>query len=127
MGGCFRVAPRPRGGRNDDNFQSHQHVPNSTVFQPLIDENGAITKLGEVTWCHKGILRISFPQRFWCPLISAHHPMPALETASDLAQHFHAELYLLNVIPMLPMGTKTVPFPETEYLHKAEGNAEQQL
>jgi len=26
----------------------------------------------------------------------------ALETASDLAQHFHAELYLLNVIPMLP-------------------------
>jgi nucleotide-binding universal stress UspA family protein len=47
--------------------------------------------------------------------------------ASDLAQRFHAELYLLNVIPMLPMGTKTVSFPETEYLHKAEGNAERQL
>jgi hypothetical protein len=28
----------------------------------------------------------------------------ALETAVDLAQH----LYLLNAIPMLPMGTKTV-------------------
>ena len=51
----------------------------------------------------------------------------ALETASDLAQHFHAELYLLNVIPMLPMGTKTVSFPETEYLHDSEGNAERQL
>jgi len=51
----------------------------------------------------------------------------ALQTASDLAQHFHAEIYLLNVIPMLPMGTKTVSFPETEYLHKAEDNAERQL
>ena len=44
-------------------------------FHPLMDENGAITKLGEVTWCHRGLLRISFPQGFWCPLISAHHPM----------------------------------------------------
>jgi nucleotide-binding universal stress UspA family protein len=51
----------------------------------------------------------------------------ALETASDLAQHFHAELYLLNVIPMLPTGTKTVFFPEAAYLHEAEGNAERQL
>jgi nucleotide-binding universal stress UspA family protein len=51
----------------------------------------------------------------------------ALETASELAQHFHAELYLLHVIPMLPMGTKTVSFPETEYLHKAESDAQRQL
>jgi len=35
--------------------------------------------------------------------------------------------YLLNVIPMLPMGTKTVSFPESESPHKAEGKAERQL
>jgi hypothetical protein len=33
---------------------------------------------------------------------------------------FHAELYFLNVVPILAMGTKTVCFPETEYLQMAE-------
>ena len=67
------------------------------------------------------------PTKILVPVDFSSSSDAALETASDLAQHFHAELYLLNVIPMLPMGTKTVSFPETEYLHKAEGNAERQL
>jgi nucleotide-binding universal stress UspA family protein len=67
------------------------------------------------------------PTKILVPVDFSSSSDAALETASDLAQHFHAELYLLNVIPMLPTGTKTVPFPETEYLHKAEDNAERQL
>ena len=67
------------------------------------------------------------PTKILVPVDFSSSSDAALETASDLAQHFHAELYLLNVIPMLPMGTKTVSFPEVEYLHKAEGNAERQL
>jgi nucleotide-binding universal stress UspA family protein len=67
------------------------------------------------------------PTKILVPVDFSSSSDAALETASDLALHFHAELYLLNVIPMLPMGTKTVSFPETEYLHKAEDNAERQL
>jgi nucleotide-binding universal stress UspA family protein len=67
------------------------------------------------------------PTKILVPIDFSSSSDAAVETASDLAQHFHAELYLLNVIPMLPMGTKTVSFPEAEYLHKAEGNAERQL
>jgi nucleotide-binding universal stress UspA family protein len=67
------------------------------------------------------------PTKILVPIDFSSSSDAALETASDLAQHFHAELCLLNVIPMLPMGAKTVSFPEAEYLHKAEGNAERQL
>jgi nucleotide-binding universal stress UspA family protein len=67
------------------------------------------------------------PTKILVPVDFSSSSDAALETAADLAQHFHAELYLLNVIPMLPMGTKTVSFPETEHLHKAESDAERQL
>jgi nucleotide-binding universal stress UspA family protein len=67
------------------------------------------------------------PTKILVPVDFSSSSDAALETASDLDHHFHAELYLLNGIPMLPMGTKTVSFPEAEYLHKAEGNAERQL
>jgi nucleotide-binding universal stress UspA family protein len=67
------------------------------------------------------------PTKILVPVDFSSSSDAALETASDLALHFHAELYLLNVIPMLPMGAKTVSFPESEYIHKAEDNAERQL
>ena len=60
------------------------------------------------------------PTRILVPLDFSSSSDAAFETASDLAQHFHAEIYLVNVVAMLPMGTKIVSFPETEYLHKAE-------
>ena len=94
-----------------------------------MDENRApvTTRLGEVTWCHKGTASHFIPTEILVPVDFSSSSDAALETASDLAQHFHAELYLLNVLPMLPMGTNTVSFPETEHLHKAEGNTERQL
>jgi nucleotide-binding universal stress UspA family protein len=47
--------------------------------------------------------------------------------ASDLALHFHAELYLLNVIPFFP--TTTVPdlIPEAEFIKEARTFAERHL
>ena len=55
----------------------------------------------------------------------------ALETATDLARHFEAELYLLHVIPMLPivsgMEFPTQFYPEQEFLQDAIKHAEQRL
>jgi nucleotide-binding universal stress UspA family protein len=51
----------------------------------------------------------------------------ALEMAADLALHFQAELYLVNVIPMFP--TTTIPdlVPEAAFLEKARKYAELHL
>jgi nucleotide-binding universal stress UspA family protein len=67
------------------------------------------------------------PTRILVPLDFSSSSDAVLETASDLAQHFHAEIYLVHVVAMLPMGTNTVSFRETEYLHKAEHNADGRL
>lgn len=67
------------------------------------------------------------PTRILVPLDFSSSSDAALQTATDLGQHFHAELYLLNVIPMLPMGAKTASFPETEYLHTTEKDADRRL
>jgi nucleotide-binding universal stress UspA family protein len=37
----------------------------------------------------------------------------ALTMATDLAQHFRAELYLVHVVPMLPMASGIDAFPES--------------
>jgi nucleotide-binding universal stress UspA family protein len=104
-------------------------VQKNTVFSPLTDEDRspAISWFGEEIIMLQATAPHFVPTRILVPVDFSSSSDAALETASDLALHFHAELYLLNVIPMLPMGTKTVSFPETEYLHKAEDNAERQL
>ncbi len=43
---------------------------------------------------------------------------PALEMATDLAQHLHAELHLLNVITRLAVATGTEFFSETEFFSR---------
>ena len=47
--------------------------------------------------------------------------------AADLAQHFHAELHLLNVIPMFPTTTLPDFVPEGEFLQEARTLAEGHL
>jgi len=47
--------------------------------------------------------------------------------AADLAQHFHAELYLVNVIPMFPVTTLPDFAPEDAFMEEARGNAERHL
>jgi len=51
----------------------------------------------------------------------------ALEMASNLAIHFHAELYLLNVIHLLPNVSGADFFAEDKVFQKAKRNAEDSL
>ena len=79
----------------------------------------------EVTGLHFSPTKIILPTDF-SPSSDA-----ALETATDLARHFEAELYLLHVIPMLPivsgMEFPTQFYPEQEFLQDAIKHAEQRL
>lgn len=61
----------------------------------------------------------SIPTRILLPIDFSPSSQAALEMASDLAQHFHAELYLVDVIPEFP--TTTIPdlIPEAAFLQKA--------
>ena len=51
----------------------------------------------------------------------------ALEMAADLAKHFHAELHLVNVIPIFPTTTLPDLVPEGEFIQEARAFAEQHL
>jgi nucleotide-binding universal stress UspA family protein len=69
----------------------------------------------------------SIPTRILLPIDFSPSSQAALEMASDLAQHFQAELYLVNVIPEFP--TTTIPdlIPEAAFLEKARKYAELHL
>jgi nucleotide-binding universal stress UspA family protein len=69
----------------------------------------------------------SIPTRILLPIDFSASSQAALEMAADLAQHFHAELILVNVIPMFP--TTTIPdlVPEGKVLQEARSFADQHL
>jgi nucleotide-binding universal stress UspA family protein len=69
----------------------------------------------------------AIPTRILLPIDFSPSSQAALEMAADLAEHFRAELYLVNVIPIFP--TTTVPdlIPEGEFLREAREFAESHL
>jgi nucleotide-binding universal stress UspA family protein len=67
------------------------------------------------------------PKRILLPTDFSPSADSALELAADLALHFHAELCLLNVIPMFPTTTAYDFFPETAFLEQARRYAEAQF
>jgi nucleotide-binding universal stress UspA family protein len=69
----------------------------------------------------------SIPTKILLPIDFSPSSQAALEMAADLAQHFHAELYLVNVIPFFPATTMPDLIPETEYLQEARKFAERHL
>jgi len=69
----------------------------------------------------------AIPQRILLPIDFSPSSQAALEMAADLAKHFHAELYLVNVIPMFPTSTLPDFVPETKFLQDARSLAEQHL
>ncbi len=69
----------------------------------------------------------SIPTKILLPIDFSPSSQAALEMAADLAQHFHAELQLLNVIPMFPTTTFPDLTPETEFLQEARTFAEDHL
>jgi nucleotide-binding universal stress UspA family protein len=69
----------------------------------------------------------SFPTKILLPVDFSPSSQAALEMAADLAHHFHAELYLVNVIPFFPTTTLPDLIPETEFMREARTFAEQHL
>ena len=69
----------------------------------------------------------SIPRKILLPIDFSPSSQAALEMAADLAQHFQAELYLVNVIPMFP--TTTIPdlVPEAAFIEGAKTFAESHL
>ena len=69
----------------------------------------------------------SIPARILLPIDFSPSSQAALEMASDLALHFHAALYLVNVIPEFPTTTLPDLVPEAAFLDKARTYAELHL
>jgi len=69
----------------------------------------------------------SIPTKILLPIDFSPSSQAALEMSADLAKHFHAKLYLVNVIAMFP--TTTVPdlIPEATFLQEARTFAERHL
>jgi nucleotide-binding universal stress UspA family protein len=61
------------------------------------------------------------------PIDFSPSPQAALEMAADLAAHFRAELYLVNVIPMFPTTTLPDLVPEGEFIQETRALAERHL
>src|ERR1017187_5314237 len=69
----------------------------------------------------------SIPTKILLPIDFSPSSQAALEMAVDLAQHFHTELYVVNVIPFFPTTTLPDMIPETEYIREARTFAERHL
>jgi nucleotide-binding universal stress UspA family protein len=69
----------------------------------------------------------SIPTKILLPIDFSASSEAALDMAADLAEHFHAELYLLNVIPVFPTTTIPDTIPEVEFMQEARTRAESLL
>lgn len=69
----------------------------------------------------------SIPTKILLPIDFSPSSQAALEMAADLAQHFHAELFLLNVIPMFPTTSLPDMIPEADFIQQAREYAERHL
>ena len=67
---------------------------------------------------------IATPTRILAPIDFSASSRTALEMAADLADHFHAELHLVHVIPMFPTTTLPDFIPEGKFLEEARKDAE---
>jgi nucleotide-binding universal stress UspA family protein len=69
----------------------------------------------------------SIPTRILLPIDFSDSSVAALDMATDLALHFHAELYLVHVIPFFAATTFPDFVPEQSFLEGARTKAEQSL
>jgi nucleotide-binding universal stress UspA family protein len=69
----------------------------------------------------------SIPTKILLPIDFSPSSQAALEMAADLAQHFQAELHLVNVIPMFPTTSLPDLIPEGEFIQQARAYAELHL
>src|ERR1700733_8896093 len=69
----------------------------------------------------------TIPTKILLPIDFSSSSKAALEMAADLAKHSHAELYLVNIIPMFPTTTLPDLVPEEEFIQEARAFAERHL
>ena len=69
----------------------------------------------------------SIPTKILLPIDFSPSSQAALEMAADLARHFHAELYLVNVIPFFTATTFPDFVPEESFLREARTHSERRL
>ena len=69
----------------------------------------------------------SIPTRILVPVDFSESSHAALMTAADLAQHFHAELYLVHILPLFPRTTFPDFQPEADFLDKIRKDAEERF
>jgi nucleotide-binding universal stress UspA family protein len=69
----------------------------------------------------------SIPTRILLPIDFSPSSQSALEMSADLAQHFQAELYLVNVIPMFQTTSLPDFVPEGAFMQEARAYAEGHL
>ena len=69
----------------------------------------------------------TIPTKILLPIDFSPSSQAALEMAADLAKHFHAELHLVNVIPMFPTTTLPDFVPEGEFIAGARKFTEEHL
>jgi nucleotide-binding universal stress UspA family protein len=69
----------------------------------------------------------SIPTKIVLPIDFSPSSQAALEMAADLAKHFHAKLYLVNVIAMFPPSTLLDVIPEATFIQESRAFAEGHL
>lgn len=69
----------------------------------------------------------SLPTKILVPIDFSPSSQAALEVSMDLARHFHAEIYLVNVIPFFPVTTFPDFVPDEPFLLEARKQAEKNL
>jgi nucleotide-binding universal stress UspA family protein len=82
---------------------------------------------GKETLMSEAYASSSIPTRILLPIDFSPSSESALEMASDLAHHFQAELYLLNVIPFFPTTTMPDFVPEESFIQDARSAVERNL
>jgi nucleotide-binding universal stress UspA family protein len=69
----------------------------------------------------------SIPTKILLPIDFSPSSQAALETAAELALHFHAELFLVNVVPILSAFTSEYAAPQVQFQQEEQTRAEQRL
>jgi nucleotide-binding universal stress UspA family protein len=69
----------------------------------------------------------SIPTKILLPIDFSKSSHAALEMATDLAQHFHAELFLVNVVPLFSTFTSEYATPQVQFQKEEKTRAERHL
>jgi len=69
----------------------------------------------------------SIPTVILLPIDFSTSSQTALDVAADLALHFHAELFLVNVIPLFSTFTSEYAAPQLQFQQEVKNHAERRL